>query len=97
MIGWWLAALWLLLATHANCLYFIETGRHVTFELFTSRELEVLRLVARGHTLDEVARQLGVSRHTVRTFVRRIYAKLQVKSRADAVRVAAHQGLLDGS
>lgn len=39
-LGWWLAALWLLLATHANCLYFIETGRHVTFELFTSRELE---------------------------------------------------------
>ena len=40
---------------------------------------------------------LNVSPHTARTFVRRIYAKLQVKSRADAVRVAAHQGLLDGS
>ena len=39
---------------------------------------------------------LNVSPHTARTFVRRIYAKLQVKSRADAVRVAAHQGLLDG-
>ena len=62
-----------------------------------AREQEVLRLVSRGHTLAEVAQVLSVSPHTARTFVRRIYAKLQVKSRADAVRVAAHQGLLDGS
>ena len=61
----------------------------------SARELEVLRLVSRGHTLAEVALALAVSQHTARTFVRRIYAKLQVKSRADAVRVAAHQGLLD--
>ena len=62
----------------------------------SARELEVLRLVSRGHTLAEVAQALAVSPHTARTFVRRIYAKLQVKSRGEAVRVAAHQGLLDG-
>ena len=62
----------------------------------SARELEVLRLVSRGHTLAEVAQALVVSPHTARTFVRRIYAKLQVKSRGEAVRVAAHQGLLDG-
>ncbi|MDO5626119.1 MAG: response regulator transcription factor [Pseudomonadota bacterium] len=61
----------------------------------STREQEVLRLVSRGHTLAEVAQVLAVSPHTARTFVRRIYAKLQVNSRADAVRVAAHQGLLD--
>lgn len=65
--------------------------------VLSAREQEVLRLVSRGHTLAEVAQVLSVSPHTARTFVRRIYAKLQVKSRADAVRVAAHQGLLDGS
>lgn len=65
--------------------------------VLSAREQEVLRLVWRGHTLAEVAQVLSVSPHTARTFVRRIYAKLQVKSRADAVRVAAHQGLLDGS
>ena len=63
--------------------------------VLSAREQEVLRLVSRGHTLVEVAQTLGVSQHTARTFVRRIYAKLQVKSRADAVRVAAHQGLLE--
>ena len=62
--------------------------------VLSAREQEVLRLVSHGHTLVEVAQTLAVSQHTARTFVRRIYAKLQVKSRADAVRVAAHQGLL---
>lgn len=60
----------------------------------SAREVEVLRLVARGHTLDEVARALALSRHTVRTFVRRLYAKLQVNTRAQAVREGQRQGLL---
>src|SRR3989344_1050448 len=54
----------------------------------SAREAELLRLVARGHTLDEVARAMGVSRHTVRTFVRRVYAKLQVTTQAEAVSAA---------
>src|SRR3989344_2962378 len=58
----------------------------------SAREAELLRLVARGHTLDEVARAMGVSRHTVRTFVRRVYAKLQVTTQAEAVSAAARQG-----
>lgn len=61
----------------------------------SAREVEVLRLVARGHTLDEVALALGVSRHTVRSFVRRLYAKLQVKTRAQAVHVGLRQGWID--
>ncbi len=60
----------------------------------STREIEVLRLVARGHTLEEVARALSLSRHTVRTFVRRLYAKLQVSTRTQAVREAVRQGLL---
>ena len=63
----------------------------------SAREHEVLRLVARGHTLQEVAQALEVSQHTARTFVRRIYAKLQVETRTEAVRVAAYRGLLDAS
>lgn len=62
----------------------------------SAREAEVLRLVARGFTTDEVAGALEVSRHTVRSFVRRIYAKLQVGNRAEAVREGARQGWLDG-
>ena len=75
----------------------IEAAAGDELPSLSARELEVLRLVSRGHALAEVAQALVVSPHTARTFVRRIYAKLQVKSRADAVRVAAHQGLLDGS
>lgn len=62
--------------------------------VLSSRETQVLRLVARGHTLDEVAREMGVTRHTVRSFVRRIYAKLQVDSRLQAVNEAIRKGLL---
>ena len=61
----------------------------------SAREAELLRMVARGHTLEEVAQALGVSRHTVRSFVRRIYGKLQVGTRAEAVRSAASRGWLD--
>ena len=60
----------------------------------SAREAEVLRLVARGYTVDEVAGALGVSPHTVQTFVRRIYTKLQVGSRAEAVREGQRQGWL---
>lgn len=60
----------------------------------SAREAEVLRLVARGYTAEEVATALGVSPHTVQTFVRRIYTKLQVRSRAEAVREATRQGWL---
>jgi len=61
----------------------------------SAREAELLRMVARGHTLDEVAQAMGVSRHTVRTFVRRVYAKLQVSTRAEAVSAALRQGWLE--
>ena len=64
-------------------------------ERLSAREAEVLRRVARGHTLAEVAQALGVSRHTVRSYVRRIYGKLQVSTRAQAVHAAARRGWLD--
>ena len=60
----------------------------------SAREAQVLSLVARGHTVEEVAGVLGVSPHTVQTFVRRIYTKLQVNSRAEAIREAVRQGWL---
>ncbi|PQZ70303.1 DNA-binding response regulator [Achromobacter sp. MYb9] len=60
----------------------------------SAREAETLRLVSRGYTVDEVASALGVSPHTVQTFVRRIYTKLQVNSRAEAVREGARHGWL---
>ncbi len=56
------------------------------------REEEVLRLLAKGHRSKEVASELGISLGTVNTYVRHIYEKLHVRSRAEAVaRLAGQQ------
>ncbi len=60
----------------------------------SAREQEVLRYVSKGFTTEETARYMGISRTTVLTFVRRIYAKLQVNTRAEAIHAAYKQGLL---
>jgi DNA-binding NarL/FixJ family response regulator len=62
------------------------------------RELEVLELVVKGFTFTEIAGLLGLSPHTVGTFVRRIYRKLEVRSRGEAVFEALQLGIvkLDG-
>jgi DNA-binding NarL/FixJ family response regulator len=61
----------------------------------TPREHEVLRLLAKGFTYDEIADVLGISSHTVTTHVRHIYRKLEVGSRGQAVYEAASLGLID--
>jgi DNA-binding NarL/FixJ family response regulator len=60
----------------------------------TPREREVLSLVARGATNPEVAEQLGVGEETVKTLLSRIFLKLGVRRRAEAVAVAQRAGLL---
>lgn len=60
----------------------------------SARELEVLELITKGFTADEIAELLSVSRHTVHTFVRRIYRKLHVNSKAEAIYEARSQGLI---
>lgn len=60
----------------------------------SARELQVLRHVSKGFTSEETARAMGVSASTVLTFVRRIYAKLEVNTRAEAIHEAHRQGLL---
>jgi DNA-binding NarL/FixJ family response regulator len=59
------------------------------------REREVLEYITKGFTSDEIAGLMSVSRHTVLTFVRRIYAKLEVNSKTEAIFEARNQGLLD--
>ena len=49
------------------------------------REEEVLRLLAKGHRSKEIAAELGIVLGTVNTYVRNIYEKLHVRSRAEAV------------
>ncbi|MCL4785923.1 MAG: response regulator transcription factor [Verrucomicrobia bacterium] len=54
------------------------------------RESEVLELLARGYLYKEIADSLGISLPTVNTYIRRIYEKLHVRSRSQAVAKYAH-------
>jgi len=54
-------------------------------EALSGRERQVLDLLARGHPEKQIAEQLSLSQHTVHTYIRRIYEKLQVHSHAQAV------------
>jgi DNA-binding NarL/FixJ family response regulator len=62
--------------------------------VLTSRELEVLKLVAHGLSNDEIAATLFVSPSTVKTHVVRILAKLQVRDRTQAAVAAYEHGLV---
>ena len=63
-------------------------------EQLTPRELEVLRLVARGMTNPQIAELLTVSLLTVKSHVRSIYNKLGFTSRSEAVRYTIGHGLV---
>lgn len=58
------------------------------------REQEVLELVVKGFTFPEIAAGLEITTHTVTTHIRRIYRKLEVRSRSEAVYEALQQGIV---
>lgn len=61
-------------------------------EGLTAREHEILILANKGFNYEEVAHQLGISIHTVRTHVKRSYTKLQVNSKTQALYELQRQG-----
>lgn len=60
----------------------------------TDREIDVLRLIAKGYTAPEASELLGISAHTVTSYIRDIYRKLGISSRAEATLEAARRGLV---
>jgi len=62
-------------------------------ERLSAREREVLRLVAGGYTSVEIGVRLTISSMTVNTHIKNIYRKLQVRTRAQAVRFASLRGM----
>ena len=71
-----------------------DPGRVVPKDL-SGREVEVLRLLARGHSNQQVADQIRVSVKTVETYRTRLSEKLGLKGRAELYRFAVESGLLD--
>jgi len=61
----------------------------------SKREGEILQKVAYGATVKEVARDLAISHHTVKTHLERIYEKLGANDKAQAVAIALRKGLVD--
>jgi DNA-binding NarL/FixJ family response regulator len=70
-------------------------GDVATPELLSERQREVLQQVALGHSNEEIARALFISRNTVKFHLREIYARLGVRNRVEAARAA--QRALAGS
>lgn len=69
--------------------------REGAIEALTSRETEVLHLIAKGHTNRQAADKLGISVRTVETHRANIMGKLNMSGRVELVRYAMEHGLLD--
>ena len=68
--------------------------REMLSSVLTARELDILRLVATGHTNKEIAAHLYISAETVKGHLEAIFRKLGVSDRAHAVAVAIRNGLV---
>jgi DNA-binding NarL/FixJ family response regulator len=66
----------------------------VSSEPLTGRELEVLKLLAHGKSNKEIGASLYISETTVKAHLRRVFAKLNVLSRTEAIAAASRHGLI---
>jgi DNA-binding NarL/FixJ family response regulator len=69
-------------------------AEHMADEPISSRELEVLSLVATGKRNKEIAGELSIAEDTVKMHVRNILSKLQVSDRTEAVTIALRRGII---
>lgn len=60
----------------------------------TARQLQVLDLLSRGLTFQQVARHLGLSHHTIRSHMQALMRRLHTRNTTHAFRVALERGLL---
>lgn len=72
----------------------VRSGQLGIAKVLTEREIEVLRLLARGSSTSQVAERISISENTVKTHIRNILAKLEVGSRTEAVAKATQLNLI---
>jgi DNA-binding NarL/FixJ family response regulator len=72
-----------------------EIAVHAVDEPLTSREIEILRLIAVGSTNKQIGRQVGLADETVKAYLKSIFAKLDVADRTHAVTLAVKRGFLE--
>lgn len=75
--------------------YFENTSRINDVEQLTPRESEILLLLSKGYSKPEISRMLNLSINTVSTHSKKIYSKLHINSRAEAVSKAIQIGILE--
>jgi DNA-binding NarL/FixJ family response regulator len=68
---------------------------HAVHESLSSRELQVLRMIAKGHTIKEIAADLTLSERTVGTYRTRISKKMGLGTNVELARYALKNGLVD--
>jgi two-component system, NarL family, response regulator NreC len=71
-----------------------KTGPTQPVNILSERELQVLKLVARGYSSAQIAKQIAVGVKTVETYRSRFAEKLGLRTRSDVIRFAVHMGLL---
>jgi DNA-binding NarL/FixJ family response regulator len=72
-----------------------EIAEHSADDALTPREVDVLRLAAKGNSNKEIAAQLSLTEETVKSHIRNILAKLEAKDRTHAVAIGAKRGIID--
>ena len=72
-----------------------EIAEHATDDVLSPREIDVLRLVARGNANKEIAAQLSLTEETVKSYLRNILAKLGANDRTHAVAIGLKRGIIE--
>lgn len=72
-----------------------EIAEHATDDALSPREIDVLRLVARGNANKEIAAQLSLTEETVKSYLRSILAKLAANDRTHAVAIGLKRGIIE--
>ena len=72
-----------------------EIALHAIQDSLNAREVEILQMIAGGHSNKQVAWRLGVAEETIKSNIKSIFSKLNVSDRTHAVTTAARRGIIE--